>query len=99
MVFDHSARNATEFKGSFDVCSHCGGTILKGAMRCVSCGKILRTPEEQSVAIREMTKRRKGLTLKKLMKMAFVLIAAGAAYYYSDTIRELITALVNAAQK
>jgi len=79
-----------------DQCAYCGSNILKGAMRCVSCGKILKTPEEQSAAIRKMVKSQQSMMIKKAMKLAAVFIATGVVYYfYGDRIQEFLLMLLD----
>jgi len=77
-----------------ELCMYCGATILRGAMRCVSCGKILKTPEEQSAAIRDIMKRQHRVTVIKVFRLAAFLAGSCAAYlYYSDHIHEFVSKL------
>ena len=96
MESGHTYQDKKEATGHLDQCAYCGSNILRGAMRCVSCGKILKTPEEQSAAIRNMVKSQQGMMIKKVMKLAVVFIASGAVYYfYADRIQEFISALLS----
>jgi uncharacterized membrane protein YvbJ len=96
MEFRHQNKDKNELNSHLDLCAYCGGTILRGAMRCVSCGKMLKTPEEQSAAIREMEKNQKGIMIKKLMKLAVVFIASGVVYYFfADRIQEFVLMLLD----
>jgi hypothetical protein len=84
-----------ESSGQLDLCAYCGSNILRGAMRCVSCGKILKTPEEQSDAIRQMVKGRNKFTFRKIFKLFLFLTASGAVYYfYADRILEFASTLL-----
>jgi DNA-directed RNA polymerase subunit RPC12/RpoP len=90
----HPNHNETELSGQLATCAYCGSNILKGAMRCVSCGKILKTPEEQSNAIRQMVKDQNRFRFRKLFKLIVFFIVSGAVYYYyADGIREFISIL------
>ncbi|KPK02619.1 MAG: hypothetical protein AMK71_01660 [Nitrospira bacterium SG8_35_4] len=85
-----------EVTSHLDLCAYCGSNILRGAMRCVSCGKILKTPEEQSAAIRSMEKSQNSIHIKKILKLMGFLIVSGIVYYrYSDRIQEFISVLLN----
>ena len=78
---------------SIEKCPFCGGNILKGAMKCTSCGKLLTTAEQQQEAIirhQEASKKTniKGMVIKAIVLVA--LIAIGFRYFeeISDLIRE-----------
>jgi len=89
----HQDKKATSH---LDQCAYCGSSILRGAMRCVSCGKILKTPEEQSAAIRNMVKGQQSMMIRRVIRLAVAFIASGAAYYfYADRIQEFILMLLN----
>jgi uncharacterized membrane protein YvbJ len=95
MKSGHRNRDKNELNIQLDVCAHCGSNILRGAMRCVSCGKILKTPEEQSDAIREMVKGQNGFKLRRILKLIIFFILAGAVYYfYADGLREFVSTLL-----
>jgi uncharacterized UPF0160 family protein len=57
---------------------------MKGAMRCVSCGNMLKTPEEQSESIKKLESFQKRSAIKKFVKFIVFLSAAGLVYYYYD---------------
>jgi len=54
---------------------------MKGAMRCVACGKILQSPEEQSVAIEKLQVKQK-FNMKGLLKGTLTIIVLSVLYYY-----------------
>jgi len=96
MEFRHKNQDKNELKSHLDLCAYCGGAILRGAMRCVSCGKILKTPEEQSAAIRKMERNQKGMMINKLIKLAVLFIASGVVYYfYAGRIQEFLLMLLD----
>ncbi len=60
-------------------------------MRCVGCGKILKTPEEQSASIRKIEESKKKSDLGGLLKIIILLLAVGIIYYFfSEQIVELV---------
>lgn len=76
----------------FDTCPHCGQRVLKGALRCTGCGKILKSPEEQLASIKKLKESKKGFNTGKLLKFIIFLLAIGIIYYFfSDQIVELIS--------
>ncbi len=76
----------------FDNCPHCSQKVLKGAMRCTSCGKILKSPEEQLASIKKYKESKKKFNTGKLIKFIIFLLAAGIIYhYYSEEIIEFIS--------
>jgi uncharacterized membrane protein YvbJ len=96
MGFLHKNQDKYELKSHLDLCAYCGGNILRGAMRCVSCGKILKTPEEQSVSIRKMEQHQKGMMIHTLIKLAVLFIASAAVYYfYAGRIQEFVLMLLD----
>ena len=62
-------------------CPYCGKTVMKGAMRCVACGKILQTPEEQSATIEKLQVKQK-FNMKGLLKGTLTIIVLSVMYYY-----------------
>ena len=75
---------------NFNNCPYCGKTVMKGAMRCVACGKIQQTPEEQVAAIEKLQSRRK-FNFKKFLNRTVTIIIIGVLYYYfSDRLIEII---------
>jgi DNA-directed RNA polymerase subunit RPC12/RpoP len=72
---------------NFDTCPYCGRKILKGAMKCLGCGRILKTPEEQKETIEKLRKSKKSFNIGRLLKFIVLLLAVGIIYYYfSDQI-------------
>ncbi len=65
----------------FDACPGCGQKVIKGAMRCAGCGKLLITPEEQLERIRRLKEPQKSFTLGRLLRLVLFLAVAGVAYY------------------
>ncbi len=62
-------------------CPYCGKTVMEGAMRCVACGKILQTPEEQSATIEKLQVKQK-FNIKGLLKGSLTLMVLSVLYYY-----------------
>jgi hypothetical protein len=54
---------------------------MKGAMRCVACGKILQTPEEQIAAIEKLQSKQK-FNINRLLNYTVMIIILGVLYYY-----------------
>lgn len=78
---------------TIEKCPHCGGNILKGAMKCPGCGKLLTTAEQQQDAITRHQEASKKTNLKSMVIKVIVivvLIALGFRYYeeISQLIRE-----------
>ena len=75
----------------YDRCPHCGQTVIKGAMRCLSCGKILKTAEEQAASIERLKKSKKKLPFKSVLKFVFFIFVILVLYYvFSEEIAELV---------
>jgi DNA-directed RNA polymerase subunit RPC12/RpoP len=80
---------------NYDNCPYCGQRVLMGAMRCLKCGKILKTPEEQMSSIQNLKESRKGFNTGRYLKFIILLIAIGIIYnFYSDQIVGLIRSLL-----
>ncbi len=75
-----------------DRCPHCGREMLKGAMRCPGCGKILKTAEEQAASIQKHLEPKKNkFNIGRLIKFIFLIFAIGITYYFfKDQLAELI---------
>lgn len=65
-----------------EACPYCGANIMKGAMRCPGCGKILKTAEEQTASIKKHMEARKKFNYPGLVKLIIFIIAASVVYYY-----------------
>jgi uncharacterized membrane protein YvbJ len=75
-----------------DICPYCGQQILKGAMRCLACGRILKTPEEQAEAIERLRKTKKGFDFGRLIRFLVFFCAAAVLYYFfSDEIKGFLS--------
>jgi uncharacterized membrane protein YvbJ len=66
----------------FDICLYCGQKILKGALRCGRCNKILQTAQERKFLIEKFKESKKSFDIKKLIKVIIVLIAFGIIYFF-----------------
>ncbi len=78
-----------------DSCPYCGQQILKGAMRCLACGRILKTPEEQAEAIERLRKGRRGFDFGRLIRFLVYLCAAAVLYYFfSEEIKGFLSELL-----
>jgi len=72
---------------NFDICPYCGQQVLKGALRCGRCNKILQTTQEREVLIQKFKESKKSFDIKKLIKFIILLIAFGIIYvFFSDHI-------------
>lgn len=79
----------------FDKCPHCGQKVVKGAMRCARCGRLLITPEEQLERIERLKKSRKDFRAGGILKLLVFLAALAAAwYFFSDRITEFVRGLL-----
>ncbi len=75
----------------YDICPYCGQKVLKGAMRCLQCGKIQKTPEEQLASIQMLKESKKSFDTKKLLKFILFIFAVSIIYYFfSEEIIEII---------
>ena len=66
----------------FDICPYCGQQVLKGALRCVQCNKILQTAQEREVLIQKFKESKKSYGIRKLLKFIILLIAFGIIYFF-----------------
>ena len=81
-------------RNKFDNCPYCGNTVIKGAMRCVGCGKILQTPEEQ-IAIIEKLQSKQKFNMNRLLNYIVTIILLGALYYYfSERLIQIIKNII-----
>lgn len=76
-------------------CPYCSNTVMKGAMRCVACGKILQTPEKQIAALEKLQSSQK-FTMYRLRNYAVIIIVLGVLYYsFSERIFEIIQYIIS----
>lgn len=75
----------------FSSCPHCGIKLVQGAMRCVSCGRILKSPEDQMESINRVRQKKKSVNIGSMVKLSLLLIALIVAYTkFSPQITALI---------
>ncbi len=80
----------------YDECPFCGQKIIKGAMRCVGCGKILKTSEEQLASLQRLKESKKQFNVGPAIKFVVVIILIGIVYYYfADQIIEFIHHMIS----
>ncbi len=73
-----------------DECPYCHRPVIKGAMRCVACGKILQTTEERIDTLEKLQSKQK-FNMKRFLKWTVMIIISGVLYYYySERIIEII---------
>ncbi len=73
-----------------DECPYCHRPVIKGAMRCVACGKILQTTEERIDTLEKLQSKQK-FNIKRILKWTVMIIISGVLYYYySERIIEII---------
>lgn len=65
----------------FENCPYCSKTVIKGAMRCVACGKMLQTPEEQIAKLEKLQSKQK-FNIKRFLNFTVKIIIIGVLYYY-----------------
>ncbi|GBE04567.1 MAG TPA: hypothetical protein ENG95_05420 [Nitrospirae bacterium] len=83
-------------KVSFDECPYCGQKIMKGALRCPGCRKILTTPEDQAETIKKIMEIKKGFDVKKLIKYSVLFLAALIVYmYFYDHIHDFVSSILS----
>jgi uncharacterized membrane protein YvbJ len=71
----------------YTYCHHCGKRLLAGAMRCVSCGKILKTPEEQIESVEIAKGKKKTFNVWPVIKVVLFVLIIGIVYNkFSDQI-------------
>jgi len=78
----------------YDSCPHCGKTVIRGAMRCLGCGKILKTAEEQAVSIEKLRKSVKKNSWKGMIRV--ILLFSGMIllyFYFSEQLHILLDTL------
>lgn len=71
-------------------CPYCHRPVIKGAMRCVACGKILQTSEERIDTLEKLQSKQK-FNMKRFLKWTLMIIISGVLYYYySERVIEII---------
>jgi hypothetical protein len=67
-----------------------------GAMRCVGCGKILKTPEEQAASIQKLKESKKSFNIGRFIRfIILILVIATIYYFFSEDIIELINNILD----
>lgn len=80
----------------YDLCPDCGGKVPKGAMRCLHCSRLLRTPEERLSYIERFKASGRSPGKWRLLKPLLVLLLLGAVYYlFSEEIDDFIRRVLN----
>ena len=70
---------------AYDECPYCGRQVIKGAMKCLGCGKILKTAEEQQASIQKYTESQQDSFFGRVIKIViFILLLAAAWHAYSN---------------
>ena len=84
----------------YDKCPGCGATVIKGAMRCTSCGANLISAEEKEERIKRYKESQKKSPVGSIIKFVLFLIAAGVVwYFFSDEIIGFVRGLLNRFMK
>jgi len=80
----------------YDKCPSCGATVVKGAMRCTSCGALLTTVDEQKQRIeRYRASQKKSSSIGGVIKLIVILAIAGTAwYFFSDQITSFVKTIL-----
>ncbi|MCG2721791.1 MAG: hypothetical protein L6290_07235 [Thermodesulfovibrionales bacterium] len=79
----------------FENCPYCGQKILKGALKCPGCSRILQTPEEREALIQKYKKPQKKSGFVKLLKFIILLLAIGGiVYLFLDDILKIVNAVL-----
>ncbi|MDT8316519.1 MAG: hypothetical protein RQ824_00820 [bacterium] len=70
---------------SYDECPYCGRQVIKGAMKCLGCGKVLKTAEEQQVSIQRYAESQHASSFGRVAKVViFILLVAAIWYAYNN---------------
>lgn len=65
-------------------------------MRCIGCGKILKSAEEQLASIEKLKETQKKSYIGSIIKFIFLILAIGVVYYFfSEEIVEFINNFLN----
>lgn len=69
---------------NFEACPFCGKQIMKGAMRCMNCGKILKTAAEQQASIDKYKQSQQSSFFSTFIKLlTFIVIAIAIVIIYN----------------
>jgi len=83
---------------AFEACPYCGRKIIKGAMKCMGCGKILKTAAEQQRSIERYKDSQKSSFFAKILKYIFFLLfflVLGVVYkFYGVEIIHFVSDLI-----
>lgn len=80
----------------FDNCPYCSQKILKGALKCPGCSRILQTPEEREALFQKYKTPRKKSGIVKLLKLLVLLLAVGGiVYLFLEDILRLVNTFLN----
>ena len=84
----------------YDECPYCGRQVIKGAMKCMGCGKILKTAEEQQASIQRYTESQQGGGFfGKIVKIVIFMLVLAAAWYAYSNYRVEILSFINGLLK
>jgi uncharacterized membrane protein YvbJ len=79
----------------YTYCHHCGKRLVAGAMKCISCGKILKTAEEQLESIERVKNKEKKINVWPIVKIVLFVILVVVVYNkYSDQILSLLRQVI-----
>ncbi|NIR17482.1 MAG: hypothetical protein GWN86_27655 [Desulfobacterales bacterium] len=81
----------------YDNCPKCGSQIIKGAMRCTSCGALLTTAKDQEERIKRLREsQKKSFPSGAIAKLVAVLVIAGVLwYFFSEQIAAFVRSALN----
>jgi DNA-directed RNA polymerase subunit RPC12/RpoP len=80
----------------FENCPYCSQKILKGALKCPGCSRILQTPEEREALIQKYKISQKKSGFVKILKFVILLLAIGGfVYFFLDDILKIVNAVLN----
>jgi uncharacterized membrane protein YvbJ len=80
---------------SYFDCPFCGQKLMKGAMKCVGCGKMLKTADEQQASIQKLKESPRGFDFTKALKFIIFLVGLALIYhFFSDQITEIFNNLL-----
>lgn len=71
-------------------CPYCGKEIMARAMKCMHCGKILVTADQQMASAKHVLAKNEKSPFVMLFKIALFLVIAGTIYNYKDELLDII---------